>query len=115
MAALRSTEWGSGARLHCERAKPEADSNQPLAITSAPHIMAQLLVAGQTICRGAHVAPSKRRGFAGDCSLTAGTPRASVDAWAFCSFRTQAPSRGTAASMVWGGWNRGRRCPRSRI
>jgi hypothetical protein len=61
------------------------------------------------------VARVNRRCRGGDCSLTGFTPRASVEPWAFRSPRTQAPSRGTAVSMIWGASNRVHRCPRSRI
>jgi hypothetical protein len=68
VAALRSTERGSGVRLHCERATRQVGL-QPVArchwqLLAPPHIMAQLLVAQQTMCCAAHVAGDTRRAVA---------------------------------------------------
>ncbi len=106
--------------VHRARARPRSlslsnQSSVASGETDASYIMAQLLVGEQTICsRRARRGPSCGL-FAGDCSLTPGTPRASLDAWAFRSTRAQAPSRRSAASMIGGASNRVHRCPRSRI
>lgn len=80
MAALRSTERGSGARLHCERAEPEADFQSARWRLLALQILCAIISCRTNYLPGCAGCALKRRAFAGDCSLTAGTPRASVGA-----------------------------------